>query len=583
VGRGGILVPSAEASALLQARERDGHAQGELTFLRADGTTFPVAVTSAIVLSDGGERHSVVVFRDLSERTEREGWLLASQRVANLGHYVFELAANRWTSSVTLDQIFGIGPDFQRDAGTWLSLVHEEDRPAMAAYLQGLLASGSRFDRIYRVSREGAPRWVHGLGDLERDAAGQPVRLFGTIQDVTARVEAEQAREALSDQLRQAQKLESIGRLAGGVAHDFNNILVVILTCADAVQQCLVEGRPPEAADVEEIQAAAHRARELTAQLLAFARKQVVAPVVLDLNVAVRRAERLLRRLLGEDIALDIRLDPAPAPVTCDAGQLQQVLMNLAVNARDAMPSGGRLVISTTNMEAAGQAPAGWIGLGLDPGPGPHVRLLVEDTGVGVPVELRSTIFEPFVTGKPLGQGTGLGLATVYGIVRQAGGMIRFHSEEGRGTAFELLWPRSAEPQAAAATPEPQPQAVQPSQRILLVEDDDLVRDATTRALRAAGYEVSAAGGGAEALALVAHGLTPPHLLLTDVVMPGMNGRQVADALRAVVPGLRVLFMSGYAGDIIARHGVVEPGLDLLDKPFTSAGLLARVRAALGG
>ncbi len=605
-GRAGVVQPTAAALELLAAGERAGRAQGELTFLRGGGDPFPVAVTSAIVLAEGGERYSVVVFRDLTERhqaeaalragqaerAERERWLQASQRVARLGHYVFDLGTDRWTSSETLDEIFGIGPDYPRDAGTWLALVHPDDRPGMAAYLQELLASGGRFDRVYRIgAREAPPRFVHGLGDLERDAAGRPVRLFGTIQDVTARIEAERSREELAEQLRQAQKLESIGRLAGGVAHDFNNILVVLLAGADALQQCLREGRPPEAEDVEEIQAAALRAKALTSQLLAFARRQVVAPVALDLNDAVRQAERLLRRLLGEDVALDLRLEPEPWPIVGDPGQLQQVLMNLAVNARDAMPGGGRLTIATSNLVEAGGAPAGWIG--LDPGPGRHVRLLVEDTGVGVPAELRATIFEPFVTGKPRGKGTGLGLATVYGIVRQAGGTIRFHSEEGRGTAFELLWPISTERPASApvqARAQAQAQATAPAARpgapgrprewILLVEDDAQVRDATSRALRSAGYQVAVAGGGDEALALLAGGLAP-QLLLTDVVMPGMNGRQVADAVRAAVPGVRVLFMSGYAGDIIVHHGVVDPGLDLLEKPFTTAGLLERVQAAL--
>jgi PAS domain S-box-containing protein len=517
----------------------------------------------------------------LAERDEREAWLQASQRVARLGHYVFDVSDDRWTSSATLDEIFGIGPDYQRTATTWLGLVHPDDQVDMSGYLQELLATGTRFDRIYRVGRaEDPPRWVHGLGDLARDAGGRPLRLIGTIQDITARRLAEQAQEAMAEQLRQAQKLESIGRLAGGVAHDFNNILVVVLGCAEALRRSVDEGRPPDPEDVEELQEAARRARDLTSQLLAFARRQVVAPVVLDLNGEVRRAERMLQRILGEDVRLTLRLEPDLWPTTFDPGQLQQVLMNLAVNSRDAMPGGGQLTISTANVGAAEPPEAGW--RGAPAADGPQVRLLVEDSGQGIPEELWPRVFEPFLTTKPTGRGTGLGLATVYGIVQQAGGTVRFRSRPGRGTAFEILLARAAgpAPRAAAIRAAPGP-GTRAGERILLVEDDELVRATASRALRQAGYDVTVASGGAEVLDLISRGAGAPQLLLSDVVMPGMNGRQVAEAARASWPGLRVLFMSGYAQDIIVHHGVVDPGLDLLEKPFTSQGLLARVRAAL--
>ncbi|HEX7622326.1 MAG TPA: ATP-binding protein [Anaeromyxobacteraceae bacterium] len=598
LGRPGFVVPGAGADALLAPRDLDRQARGELTFRQADGATFQVEVTSSSILDESGERCGVVAFRNLTERElmarelrlrlaerdERERWLQASQRVARLGHYVFEIAEDRWTSSEVLDEILGIGPAYPRTAAGWIALVHADGREEMGAYLRELLASGTRFDREYPVGREGeAPRWVHGLGDLERGEDGRPIRLVGTIQDATARHEADRAREALAAQLQQAQKLESIGRLAGGVAHDFNNILVVILTCADGLSQRLASGQPPEAEDVEEIQAAAQRAKELTGQLLAFARKQVVAPVALDLNEAVGCAERLLNRLIGEDVELSLRLQPDVWAVTCDPGQLQQVLMNLAVNSRDAMPRGGTLTISTANVEQVGATEDGWYGTAAPPGR--YVRLLVEDTGAGIPTELRARIFEPFVTTKPPGKGTGLGLATVYGIVQQAGGAVRFRSEVGHGTSFELLWPCSAKGVETSSAPDRPARRAQPaphpSERILLVEDDDLVRDATTRALRRAGYEVTAADGGAAALALLANGRPSPQLLLTDVVMRGMNGRQVAEAVRRACPAIRILFMSGYAQDIIVHHGVVESGLDLLVKPFSNAVLLERVRAAL--
>jgi PAS domain S-box-containing protein len=578
---------------------RDGHVEFDTVHRARDGSRREVHVR--VVRVDHGDAPALLSVWDdvtesrrlerelrlrLDERDERERWLQASQRVARLGHYVFEVATDRWTSSPTLDEIFGIGPDYLRSGAGWIALVHPDDQPAMTTYLGALLAGETRFDRVYRVGRAEEPvRWVHGLGDLARDAEGRPLRLVGTIQDITARRVAEQAQEALAEQLRQAQKLESIGRLAGGVAHDFNNILVVLLGCADSLAQSMAEGRPPIREDVAELQEAARRARALTSQLLAFARRKVVAPEVLDVNAEVRRAERMLQRLLGEDVRLELRLQPDLWPTTFDPDQLQQVLMNLAVHSRDAMPRGGRLTISTGNVEAAGQAEAGWHGSSVEPGR--HVRLVVEDTGEGIPPELWPRVFEPFVTSKPVGRGTGLGLATVYGIVRQAGGAIRFRSEPGRGTAFEILLAPpgagAAAPAVAATAPAPRarPGGATAGARILVVEDDRLVRGATCRTLRQAGFQVTEASGGDEVLGLQRGGLAAPQLLLTDVVMPGMNGRQVAEAARAAWPGLRVLFMSGYAQDIIVHHGVVDAGLELLEKPFTSEALLARVRAAL--
>jgi PAS domain S-box-containing protein len=719
VGRAGLLVADQALQAMLAARARDGVARGELTYVRADGSTFPAEVTSALIDAGQGTQAAYVIFRDLSEQRraeaealenaalyrslfnlaptgvaltdaagrivafndraaaqlgytreafsrlavsdvdaddsaevvrergldiaahgmkefltrhrtrggelrdvkvravslqvkgapawlavwedvtdlrraeaevrrrldeaqERETWLQASQQVARLGHYMFDIARDRWTSSPVLDQIFGIELGYLRDTGGWLALVHPDDREEMAEYLRDLLASGSRFDREYQLATPpGQPaRWVHGLGELTRDEAGRPLRLFGIIQDVTERREAERVGAELANQLRQAQRLESIGRLAGGVAHDFNNILVVFLTCVDALRENMFQGHPPALEDVEELDAATRRARELTSQLLTFARKQVVAPIPLDLNEVVRRTQRLLGRLLGEDVALVTTLQPGLWTVCCDPGQLEQVIMNLAVNARDAMPRGGRLTIATRNMAGPvdGSSPS------LAMAPGPHVLLVVEDTGTGLSEETKARLFEPFHTTKPAGKGTGLGLATVHGIVSQAGGSIAVWSEAGLGTRFEIAFPSVDGPVLASPVevpPEAGRGARAPTGRILLVEDDDLVRDATSRALRSAGYDVLAAANGTEALALASQATPPPVLLLTDVVMPGLNGHQVASAVRALVPEIRVLFMSGYAQDIIVHHGVVDAGVELLQKPFSTAQFLERVRAMI--
>jgi len=423
-------------------------------------------------------------------------------------------------------------------------------------------ASGERVQVEYEIP--GYPG--HWVADFAALPDGSVTIL---VSDVTERRRLE-ARSA------ESAKLESIGRLAGGVAHDFNNLLTVILSCADMAARDVETGARPDPEDLREILGAAERARALTRQLLAFARRQVIAPVVLDLNVLVQESEKLLRRVLGEDVALAIRLGPEPWRVRCDPAQLQQVVLNLAVNARDAMPRGGRLEIATANVEVTPARAAALPGLKA----GPHVRLTVADDGPGLPQEIRDHLFEPFFTTKAKGKGTGLGLATVYGIVSQSGGAISVESAPGLGTAFEIYLPRT---EAPAAEPEP---ARAPGLRgghetILLVEDDPSVGAVAARVLREAGYRVQHAQRGAEALALAA--AEPPQLLLTDVVMPGLDGRQVADAIGRAHPGTRVLFMSGYTEDAIVRHGVVEAGVQFLPKPFTPAGLLARVREVLEG
>ena len=453
-----------------------------------------------------------------------------------------------------------------------------DDEATVAARAGQVMRDGLlEFDTLHRT-RSGELRDVR-VRTIRVDRAEGP-SILAIWEDVTEWRRTERARETLAEQLREAQKLESIGRLAGGVAHDLNNILVVFLGCADGLRRSLQSGSPPEAEDVEELQEGARRAREMTEQLLAFARRRVVAPVPLNLNDQVREAERMLRRLIGENVELALRLAPNLWTATCDPGQLSQLLVNLALNARDAMPEGGRLGIATENVELSGAPEAGWHG-GAAPA-GSFVRLTVEDSGAGIPAELGSTVFEPFVTTKPTGKGTGLGLATVYGIVQQAGGVVRYRSESGRGTVFEILLPRSAGVPAASAPPPTQHDpTVRPGGQILLVEDDPHVRSTVKRALQHGGYEVLAASSGEEALELLGLTSVEPRLLVTDVIMQGMNGRQVADAVRRARPGIPVLFMSGYAGDILARHGTAEPGLHLIEKPFTTEALLERVRGLL--
>ena len=398
---------------------------------------------------------------------------------------------------------------------------------------------------------------------------GGEVLQLTTWRDVT-----EQRR--LERQLAESQKMESVGRLAGGVAHDFNNLLTVVMCCSDDMREDLAAGRAVDAEDVENVRSAGERARDLTRQLLAFASRQVVAPAVLDLNQVVRGTEKLVGRLLGEGVVLSTRLQPALWPVRCDPAQLEQVIVNLAVNARDAMPEGGSLLLETAN--AKGEEVQAHPAVAA----GDWVRLSVRDTGAGMAPEVRAHVFEPFFTTKPQGQGTGLGLATVYGIVKQSGGYILVDSDPARGTTFDIFFPRCAAEKAP--TPEPAEDSFRRGVgTVLLVEDDAGVREVAARALRDGGYRVLAASGAGEAMELAARAPGPVDILVTDVVMPGVNGRALAEELVLRRPSMRVLYVSGYADDILGRHGVLEAGVEFLAKPFTPASLVAKVGAVLYG
>ena len=376
--------------------------------------------------------------------------------------------------------------------------------------------------------------------------------------------------------LEQAQKMDAIGRLAGGVAHDFNNLLTVILGRAD-ILLAQIKTEDPVRRGIALIQRTAGRAAELTKQLLAFSRKQVLEAVVLDLGVVTTDMKDMLARLIGEDIALVTNLAADLGHVKADRGQIEQVVMNLAINARDAMPQGGQLVVETANADLGGE----YVRRNVGSRPGPHVMLAVSDSGQGIPLELQKHIFEPFFTTKEQGKGTGLGLATVYGIVKQSGGYIEVDSAPGRGTTFRIYLPR-----VDAATPaaERGPRAAAPTggtETILLVEDEDGVRELARDILRSNGYTVLEARNGAEALRLGEGHRGPLELLLTDVVMPRMSGRELAERMTALRADVTVLYMSGYTDDAVIRHGVLGSDTAFLQKPFTPAALVQRVRETL--
>jgi two-component system cell cycle sensor histidine kinase/response regulator CckA len=383
-------------------------------------------------------------------------------------------------------------------------------------------------------------------------------------------------KRALERKLRAAHKMEAIGRLSGGIAHDFNNILGVIIGYSQAIKRGL-PAEDPLLEHAEEIEKAGQRAASLTRQLLAFGRQQVLTPAVLDLNSLISEMRKLLGRLVGEDIELAVALDPAIGRVKADQSQIEQVLMNLAVNARDATPQGGKVVITTSNAT-------------LDetytlhhPGshPGDYVKLSVTDTGTGIDPETLGHIFEPFFTTKERGKGTGLGLATVYGIVKQSGGYIWVDSEVGRGSSFEVYLPFINEPVSVAEPPRPAAGQLRATETVLLVEDADALRKLTHMLLEQNGYRVLAAAGGAEAIVIVRENPEHIDLVLTDVIMPGLDGHALAMRLESIRPGLNVLYMSGYTDSVLLEHGVLASGTNLLHKPFTEDGLIRKIREVL--
>ncbi|HXU11833.1 MAG TPA: ATP-binding protein, partial [Candidatus Binatia bacterium] len=392
--------------------------------------------------------------------------------------------------------------------------------------------------------------------------------VLGVATDITER-------KMLEAQLRQAQKMEAVGRLAGGVAHDFNNLLSVILGYGNLLLMD-PDRRDADRKGLEEICKAAERAGGLTRQLLAFSRKQVLVPEIFDLRDSVQDIAKMLGRLIGEDVELSLSFAKEACRVRADRGQIDQVITNLAVNSRDAMPQGGKLTVEVRHADFT--EPMVHDRARIEPGP--YVLLAVSDSGVGMNAETQSHVFEPFYTTKGPGEGTGLGLATVYGIVKQSGGYIWLYSEPGEGTTFKIYLPRT-EGQAGTAVPVQGASLPGGSETILLVEDDEAVRGLAQLILEERGYRVLAASGGEEAERLVAGWEGPIHLLLSDVIMPGMNGREVADRLCPRRPEMRTIFMSGYTGDAVLRRGIVAEDSDFIQKPFTPTILAVKVRQVL--
>jgi PAS domain S-box-containing protein len=544
--------------------------QARLEALKA-GIEQTVAERTADLTRENLER------REAEERLRKsQAQLAQAQQIACMGSWEWDLVENKVTWSEETKRLYARNPE---DAGspmeTCLDRVHPDDLARVNQIMAESVRTRQPFVCEHRVNLpDGTERVMLGRGEIVLNEQGEPVRMLGVVQDVTEMKRAADALQRSEEQLRQSQKMEAVGRLAGGVAHDFNNLLTVIGGYCAMSLPSLAAGQPLQK-NMMEIQKAAERAASLTSQLLAFSRKQVLQPRVLQLNEVVHGMEKMLRRLIGEDIELSTKFDSALGCVKADPGQLEQVLMNLAVNARDAMPRGGKLTITTSNVLIDHRTK--FRNRTLDAGH--YVVVAVSDNGMGMSDEVKTHLFEPFFTTKGLGKGTGLGLATCHGIIAQSGGAIHVYSEPNSGTTFKIYLPcTDAKPEPAAAPDnENLPTG---TESILVVEDEPAVRRLAVVILRERGYSVEESNNAFEALELIRKNPSFD-LVLTDVIMPQMSGKELCDQIRAQLPRTRVLLMSGYTNDALAHHGVLDEDLSFLEKPFSPSGLARKVREVL--
>jgi two-component system cell cycle sensor histidine kinase/response regulator CckA len=586
--------PRAALADLARAIAAGGTFEGEVACVRRDGSVYAAALRVAPVLDDsGGVSHFVSSHRPLAHAPQADraapsatprGWLAAlfephADGILTLDGHGVSTGANAACVELT-----GRSPHELR--GIPLSrLAADDDRARVDAFVRSSLAGQPEcWTMQLAAPREAA--WVT-IATLPIVVDGAVTGLLAIVRDDTEKLRTEEALRRSEDQLRQAQKMESMGRLAGGIAHDFNNLLTAIAAYADFLldEIPVTDSRRD---DVREIRDAVDRAAALTRQLLAFSRRQRTAPHVLELGTVVGGMENLLRRVIGEHIELVTVLRPPMGRVLADAGQIEQIVMNLAVNARDAMPDGGALVIETANVDVAADATARsreatelarMVRDGLLDA-GPYVMLAVSDTGVGMDEATRARIFEPFFTTKAPGQGTGLGLSTVRGIVDQSGAQLTVFSAPGGGAVFKIYFPRVDAPAQLVDAPAPD-ESVGGGEVVLVVEDDAVIRRLVRRTLERRGYTVLDAPDGAAALELSARHDGRIDLLLADVVMPELGGAELAAEMRPFRPGTRVLFMTGYAEDAPTRRGLPAGNAEVLEKPFSPASLARRVRDAL--
>ncbi|MCE5241817.1 MAG: PAS domain S-box protein [Syntrophobacteraceae bacterium] len=530
-----------------------------------------------------GRDYLATIWHDITRQKESEQALQASEArlqlamsASHLGVWEWDIQTNVVYCSPQCCEIFEIEQS-EASIESFQRQVHPEDLTTIKTAFDNALSCGTVHSSEYRiVRRNGELIWVYSLGRAFFDEAGKPLRVAGIVQDITAGKKAQEEKQKLEAQLFQAQKMESIGRLAGGVAHDFNNMLGVIIGHADLLLD-EIDPDGPLFQDLEEIRSAAYHSADLTRQLLAFARKQRTNPRVLDLNDTISGMLKMLRRLITEDISLLWSPGPAPWKVKIDPSQIDQILANLLVNSRDAISGVGTITLKTENITLEDSDSQNTDNLM----PGDYVLLTAGDTGAGMSKDVLKHIFEPFFTTKDVGRGTGLGLATVYGIVKQNNGFIMVDSRPNEGTTFRIYFPRFEPEREDAPEIESEPESCRGDETILLVEDDGFILNLTKRMLESLGYCVLAARSPTEAISLAEHSRSYIDLLVTDVVMPEMSGRELVDCLCAIRPGLRCLYMSGYTADVVAGRGIMDEGLHLLHKPFTKDVLAAKVKEVL--
>jgi PAS domain S-box-containing protein len=562
--------PESEIRASLQ---KEGRWYGIVEVARGNGLRTPVEL-AVTALPEGGV---VLVSRDLTERRRAEQarddaeikYKMIVERVAAISYIAEPGLRGKWYYvSPQIEAILGYTADEWVDnSEDWIRFVHPDDRQAVVE-AEEIAERQRSFQAEYRVTRkDGRTTWLSDTAVIVQGSENHPV-MEGILVDISER-------KLLEMQSQQARRMEAVGRLAGGIAHDFNNLLTIIKGYTELARRRAQSAELKT--DIERIDDASERAAALVRQLLAFSRKQVLQPKNLDLNGVVRGLEQLLRRLLGEDIRMQITLGAALGTIKADPSQIEQVLMNLVVNARDAMPKGGKLIIETANSDLDQKYASEHVTVKS----GPYVMLAVSDTGVGMSAETVAHIFEPFFTTKGGTRGTGLGLATTYGIVKQSGGYIWVYSEPDHGTSFKVYLPRFDEDAETLAAAGSKGSVQKGTETILLVEDDEAVRGLTEMVLRSYGYTVLVAEGPEDAQKISKSLTAEIQLVLTDVVMPSMSGRELVRKLLERHPHVRVLYMSGYTDNVIASGGVLEPGLAFLQKPFTPAALARKVREVL--
>ncbi len=570
--------------------ERDGVVNNFEAEFRLGDDRMITAVISARMISLGGRPYVLSIVRDITAQKKAEQALQANQQflqdvfdairdgISVLDADLNILQVNHWMETLYQEQMPLIGKK------CYVAYQRRNARCPWCPSVKTLKTGDAHTEIVPYPSADAPAGWLELSAFPIKDANGRVVKIIEYVKDITARVRAEQEKEHLQERLMQAQKMEAIGRLAGGIAHDFNNILTAIQGYTEFLLQAFADDSPQKdlsaaqvRADLREVMAAANRAQGLTQQLLAFSRKQILQPRVISLSETITDLERMLRPLLGEDIQIFEHLAYDRDHVHADPTQIEQIVLNLAVNARDAMPNGGRLTFEVTHLTVDQEFAYAHPGLHS----GEYVQLSISDTGIGMSDEVKAHLFEPFFTTKEQGKGTGLGLATVYAIVEQLNGYISVYSEEGIGSTFKIYLPHAAGPSKPAAPTMSNASMPAGNETILVAEDEEMVRLLINRVLSRCGYTVLVAEQPADALALARAHQTPIDLLITDVIMPEMGGKELATQLATIHPETCVLFISGYTDNAIVHQGVLKPGIHFVQKPFTPTDLAAKVRKIL--